>query len=112
MSGGHMSGGIDGSYRQTCIACLGGTDTGLVLTGDAEWVAAGLTKLGVENDVRVVTHMISEMMECEPGMVPAGEFTMAVRLCRKCAELAGGGVRVGLLIGDPGPPHYAQRPGR
>jgi hypothetical protein len=67
--------------------CLRGTDTGLALTGVAEFVVAGHVKLGVPQDQAVL--MVSEATGCEPGNVPVGEFTVVVRVCRECANRAG-----------------------
>jgi hypothetical protein len=42
---------------------------------------------------------------CDPGKVPAGRTTQAVRLCRKCGQEMG--TRVGRVDGDV--PRYLQR---
>jgi hypothetical protein len=75
--------GIDGSWRDSCVVCLKGTDTGIALRGEAEWVIAGLRVLGVPSDqasetLRVVTGS-------DPGMVPDGEVTITIRVCIPCA---------------------------
>jgi hypothetical protein len=43
--------GLDGTYGQSCVVCLRGTDTGLGFgPGAAEWAVAGLLLLGLSED--------------------------------------------------------------
>ena len=100
--------GLDGTYRDSCSVCMRGTDTALALTGEAEWVIAGLTMFGLSADVAGV--MVSDVTGCDVGMVPAGEVTVFVKLCRDCARASkAGGADVGPITGDV--PHYGQPKG-
>ena len=101
--------GLDGTWRDSCVVCLQGTDTGLAFVGEAEWVIAGLTVLGIPEDQG--TTMISEVTGCAPGNVPLGEVTMHVRVCAKCAAASGMGLTVGLLSDAAGVPGYRQPKG-
>ena len=79
-------------YR-SCIACFkGDTDTGFVIQGESEWIMVAMHKLaGIPlADARATfAYWAEDVMGCDPGMVPVGEVTHAVRLCRDCARKTG-----------------------
>lgn len=79
--------GISGDYRDSCVACFQGTDTGLAFVGPAEWAAAGLQVLGVPEDQADL--LLLELTGCPPGMVPRGSITVGIRVCKACAASAG-----------------------
>lgn len=101
--------GLDGTYRGSCVVCLRGTDTGLAFVGEAEWVIAGLTVLGIPQ--HQAGAMVSEATGTPPGKVPVGEVTMHLRVCRRCAAASGAGFTVGLLSDAGGVPGYRQPKG-
>jgi hypothetical protein len=72
--------------KGTCAVCLRPTDTGLAFRGEAEWVIAGLMGLRVPQEQAEA--MLSGFTGCGPGMVPVGEVTVPVRVCRRCVESA------------------------
>jgi hypothetical protein len=41
---------LQGDYRDSCVACLRGTDTGLAFYGEAEWVVAALMQFGIPTE--------------------------------------------------------------
>lgn len=84
---------LQGDYEDSCAVCLRGTDTGLAFTGEAEWAIAGLYRLGIPQDQGAA--MVEMFTGCEPGRVPSGEITVAVRVCRACASKAN--MPVGLI---------------
>lgn len=88
--------GIDGTYRETCVICLTGTDTGLALSGEAEWVAAALNVMGMPMNEAAV--LLSNETGCDPGCVPLGNITLTFRVCRACATKAG--LKVSLVSGE------------
>jgi hypothetical protein len=90
--------GLDGTWRDSCVVCLRGTDTGLAFTGEAEWVLAGLEVLGIPKNQ--AANMLEQVTGCDPGMVPAGDYTLGVRLCVKCAAASSAGFTVGLFPGE------------
>jgi hypothetical protein len=96
--------GLDGTYRDSCMVCLRGSDTGLAFRGEAEFVLAGLHHLGIPDDQCEV--LVSHFTGCDPGKVPVGAFTFPVRVCGPCAE-AGGKLTVGLI--STGIPLYGPR---
>lgn len=77
--------GLDGSYSGSCIICLQGTDTGVGFRGEAEWIAAAIVRLGV-NDAKIAGAMVSLATGCKPGEVPDGITTGAVTICEDCFE--------------------------
>lgn len=96
---------LNGDYRDSCVVCLKGTDTGLAFVGEAEWVLAGLRVLGVPDDQASET--LGAVTGCQPGMVPDGEITVQLRVCETCAKATGTGMTVGLVA--TGVPRYAPR---
>src|SRR5205823_6520910 len=82
----------------SCIGCYrGDTTTKLMFVGQPEFVAAGLTKIGIEEPVAValVQSCAHDEYGCQRGMVPDGDMEIAVRLCRDCPHTAGLEVRDG-----------------
>jgi hypothetical protein len=78
---------------EPCIGCFrGDTDTGLVLQGSAEFIIAGLSTtadMSVEEASATAELAFRENYTTDPGMVPGGELSIAVRLCRDCAAKTG-----------------------
>ena len=102
--------GLDGTYRDSCVVCYRGTDTGLALTGEGEWIIARLGDLGMP--LWEAACLISDVTGCDPGNVPVGDVTLLFRICRDCAsKVEGGGPRVD-LIAKGELPHYRQPPDR
>ncbi len=66
-------------------------DTGLGFVGEAEWVVAGLIKLGVCEE-RALT-LVPQMMGNPPRTMPDGEVSLAFRVCADCAG------KVDLVVG-------------
>lgn len=95
--------GLQGTHEEACIVCLNGTDTGLAFTGEAEWVIAGLARLGVPVDQASV--IVSDATGDRPGIVPAASFTLAFQVCDNCAQRRG--LKVGLVA--LGVPNYGAR---
>jgi hypothetical protein len=104
--------GLRGSYEDSCVVCLRGTDTGLVFAGEAEWAAAGLVNLGVPADQAVA--ILSHGTGSEPGKVPDGDITVMFRVCQACASKAQ--LPVGLVTSGNLPtiskPPESRAPGR
>jgi hypothetical protein len=98
--------GLRGTYEDSCVVCLRGTDTGLALVGVAEFVVAGHVRLGVPENEAVA--MISAATDCKPGVVPVGEFTVLVRVCQECADRTGATVG---LIASGRVPYYCRNGG-
>lgn len=97
--------GLGGDYADSCVACLRGTDTGLAFAGEAEWSLAGMRVLGIPDDIAHV--MLEQNTGCEPGKVPDGDITVALRVCKSCVESTGTGMEVGLVA--TGVPTYRPR---
>lgn len=94
--------GLDGTYRDSCVVCFRGTDTGLAFSGEGEWAIAGLAALGVPSDH--ASKLVSLASGIPHGMVPTGRVTVAFRVCAKCAAKSGfpvGDVRQGLPTIQP-----------
>jgi len=97
--------GLDGSYRETCIVCLRGTDTGLAFEGEAEWLLAGLEQLGVPEDEAYATLLPewTEKFGTKPGCTKW--FRSLQRIWRGSdwfhCTCRLGHLRRGLLVGDP-----------
>jgi hypothetical protein len=90
--------GLQGDYRDSCVVCFQGCDTAVAFRGEAEWVVAGLSVLGVPMDQAATT--VSMLAECEPGMCPEGQMTVAVRVCEACHAKSRTGFPVG-VVGEP-----------
>ena len=101
----HQPPGLDGTYAGSCVVCLQGCDTALVLQGEAEWIVAGLTVLGI-TDVDEATAVVSQGTGCAPGRMPGGTVTVAIRCCEACVAKSGTGMRVGLLVASGELPCY------
>jgi hypothetical protein len=105
MSEGFPQPGLNGTYRGSCAVCMHGTDTGLAFRGVAEWVIAGHVVLGIPQDQ--ATLMVQRATGADPGMVPDGEITVVIRVCRDCAERSGAGFEVRPV--SEGVPVYSPR---
>jgi hypothetical protein len=95
---------LHGNYEGSCTVCLKGTDSGLGFHGPAEWVLAGMKVLGVPEDETLGTlaEAVNEnrpdpQTHVAPGMVPGGEVTVVMRVCRDCAEASGTGFSVAAI---------------
>jgi hypothetical protein len=96
---------------ESCIVCFAGdTTTGLILRGEAEWIAAALCKLGLPEEQAYQTffYVAENELGCDPGMVPAGVVDVAFRVCAPSASRAG--MEVAPLSGGE-LPGYVQREG-
>lgn len=86
----------------SCIACYrGDVTTAVAFQGEAEFVVAGIRRAtGIPLEQAEATFMAFAENElgCDPGMVPTGRITQAVRLCVACAMKAG--TEVGPVAGD------------
>jgi hypothetical protein len=51
--------GLQGDYWDSCVICLRGTDTGVVMHGPAEFVVGGLMALGVPPDHATKTFQVA-----------------------------------------------------
>jgi len=87
---------LRGNYRDSCIVCRTGTDSGVGFRGPAEWALAGIRTLGVPKDEAAVVlvnalndGLPDESTHFAPGKVPIGEFTAEVRVCGSCVESSG-----------------------
>jgi hypothetical protein len=82
--------GLDGTYEDSCVICLRGTDTLLAFRGPVEWAIAGLAHLGLSRAEATATVENWAAEQGYPdGTVPAGDVTVGVRVCRECAEPSG-----------------------
>ncbi len=77
---------LQGNYYGSCVVCLRGTDTGLGLTGPAEFVVAGMRVLGIPTDD--AEHLLAQETGMPVGRVPDGDMTMIFRVCSACAKAA------------------------
>lgn len=88
--------GLDGTYGETCIACLRPTDTALGVLGDPEWHVAFLVSIGLPSREAIKT--------IESGEMPDGRFHRMYRVCGKCAARIPSFPKPALIIvGDPVP---------
>jgi len=94
---------LQGNYKDSCVACLQGTDSGLSFVGEAEWIAAGLVKLGIPTTEAII--LVEDGLGSDPAMV-AGRLGLSFRVCQSCAEKAGFSVG---LIASGKVPAYGQR---
>jgi hypothetical protein len=97
--------GLTGDYGESCTVCLRGTDTGLTLSGEPEWVIAALVNLGLPQEQGLA--LLSSATGCEPGLVPDGGTAISLRLCGRCAQRAPIDVAVGPVHAPL--PAYGQR---
>ncbi|MDO0938662.1 hypothetical protein QQY66_45690 [Streptomyces sp. DG2A-72] len=102
--------GLQGDYRGTCIVCGTPTDTGIAFRGEAEFLIAGLHKLGVpmKEAAIIVENMCSERYGTDPGMVRSGVLEWTVRVCAESAEKASF-TKPGLLAQQGTVPLYDQQ---
>ena len=93
---------------QSCVVCYrGDTTTAVVIQGVAEFhIFFLMRKLGLPEDEAAGTVRACAHYELghDLGTVPVGQYTVAVRLCRQCAEFFD--VQIGELGGKL--PGYAQ----
>ena len=83
-------------YRKgSCTVCGLGTDTGIALTGEAEWAVAALMQFGIGQFDALIT--IGGATGCDPGKVPVGEFTLVVQVCAACCERSALPIKPGLI---------------
>jgi hypothetical protein len=75
-------------YAGSCVSCMEGTDTGLVLDGDAEWIIGVMGVIGISIDQALAT------LRWTDDSVPAGRVQVPVRVCAGCA---GPRLKVGLI---------------
>lgn len=80
-----VTAGLQGTYDGTCVACLQPTDTGLGFEGEAEWIIAGLTLLGVGQDEALQTLASADPRFRPVGKVPIGTVKVVFRVCGACA---------------------------
>ena len=97
--------GLQGDYRDTCLACLRPTDTALGIIGPAEATVAFHMALGMpwEESLTAAQAFWQDqgIWDGDPGHVPPGdELTSAYRLCAACCAEHVPGMRVGLLPGE------------
>ena len=101
--------GLDGTYRDTCVVCLRGTDTGLAFYGIAEWALAGMQILGLPD--WEAEGLLAEATGLPVGTVPAGEILIALRVCTACVTATAPGLTVGLVPGEAPIYGHATAPG-
>lgn len=65
-----------GQYAESCAVCLQGTDTALAFTGVMEWKIAGLTCLGIPDDVATI--MVERWADDDAPLV--------VKVCAECVK--------------------------
>jgi hypothetical protein len=80
--------GLRGDYTGSCLVCLRGTDTGMIVIGEPDWVAAARARLGLPIDEAIT---IGEND-------PVGKQQYIFRVCSECADRSG--ARVGPLVGE------------
>jgi hypothetical protein len=92
--------GLQGDYRGSCLICFQGTDTGVVLEGEAEFIMGAMIKLGVPpNEVGPILARLDRRFR-PVGKVPVGRVGFVVRICGDCFEKVGGDRTRLNLIGD------------
>jgi hypothetical protein len=100
--------GLNGSYTDSCIVCMRGTDTGLAFVAPADeaidWAVAGLMALGVPNDraSTIVTQALERIAAGEPpqGVLrfpDDGSLAFGFRVCGDCADRSPANPRVGFI---------------
>jgi hypothetical protein len=75
--------GLQGNFHGTCVACLTPTDTALGFEGEAEFVIAGISVLGVPMDQAQVM-----VEEGEGAATPAWSQTVCSGSYYRCAPTA------------------------
>jgi hypothetical protein len=93
--------GPAGAWRGPCVLCLNGTDTGMLLQGEAQWLVGAISQLGVSPE-RAATMVTASFagQRCDPGLVPAGRQEMLVSICSRCAAAAGVPTAPGQVVRD------------
>jgi hypothetical protein len=91
--------GLQGDYRDSCFICLRGTDSALGFQGEPEWICAALIHLGIPEEEA------TELVFTLPRP-PSRPDSVALRVCRGCAERAG--LTVGLAACMAEVPLYVQ----
>jgi hypothetical protein len=93
--------GPGGDWRGSCVLCLHGTDTGMLLQGEAEWLVGAIRQLGVsaEGAATMVTASFADL-GCDPGLVPTSRLEMLVSICSRCAAAAGVPTAPGQVVRD------------
>lgn len=81
--------GLQGDYTDSCVVCFTPTDTGLGFAGEAEWIIAGMVRLGIDQDQALATLAAGDPKWRPVGMVPSGETTAILRVCGDCAGKPG-----------------------
>jgi len=95
--------GLDGTYADTCTACLRATDTALGVRGDPEWHAAFLVSIGLPSREAVAT-VERFLDETGDGPGPDGRYDRVYRVCGKCAARVPSFPKPALaLVGEPVP---------
>jgi hypothetical protein len=104
---GYMNDSIN-TYSGSCVACLTGTDTGLVIAGEAEMHVAAMACWGLSPDraVEILRY------QCGPPPPPPrevrdGELKVNYRVCTVCAARAN---RVPELVGPGDTPISRELP--
>jgi hypothetical protein len=100
--------GLQGDYQESCIICLHGCDTGLAIKGEAEWIIAGLTHLGIPSQAEAF-EILRNDEDWAPGTVPDGILTVQIKLCESCAQKSDS--KVAPFIPGESVPCYRQSPG-
>jgi hypothetical protein len=90
--------GLQGTYGGSCVVCLQGCDTGLAFWGEAEWIIAGMTNLGIPQQEALI--MLEDAFGCPPGTVPDGQIELPLTVCEACMARSGLGMPLGLIAGD------------
>ena len=95
--------GLSGDGRTSCVVCMGGTDTGMLLEGEAEWLAGAVSQLGIpiEQATTMVTASFADLGR-DPTVPPPGRHEMLVRICARCAAAVGVPTAPGLIATDQG----------
>src|SRR4051794_36864484 len=73
---------------ETCVICMGFTDTGLAFHGQPAWTVYGLNLLGVRKYEAL--EIVSGRFGCEPDFydLPDEIVTSAVMVCSECVTKA------------------------
>lgn len=79
---------LQGDYKGSCVACLQGTDSGVALVGEAEWLVAAIAFI-TKDPIEVAQKSVEVLMGWSPGMVASGECSMTIRVCEPCASKVG-----------------------
>jgi hypothetical protein len=76
-----------------CVGCYrGDTTTAVAAKGEAEFIVAAIHRaagIPIEEAQDTFLVIAEQEMGCEPGTVPKGTVTTAIRLCPDCASKTG-----------------------